>query len=713
MSLQIKVGADIREAVQALNIIEKELNETGNVSKQMAAKLNDSFQRVQTSLGKTSNVFNKASSEGRRFNNTTLEMGRVIQDLPYGFQGIQNNLTQLIPAVGGLGLGFSALISAITFSQIGFRNWSRGVGGSTDEAKKKVEEIKKTVEELTRPLNEIKLRIGADVAGDTDAEIIKVNSLSKVITDVTKNYKERNRALEQLKDINKNYFGDLTLEASSLKLLTGRVEEYTKALVASSVVKAFSDEIGKVGKELSQQQGKLSELRQQLNAIAGDYQLVGKNAKGLRLLTPQQNVEVAKLNTQIKEQEGLVFALGNTYKKLQGQVESAILETLTFKPLDTDNKGGKDANKELEKMLEERRRIIAEFQKDFAALKVFSLPDIGDPKQNEELRKRLQDALDTLIVQKLPEIAIKIKLEETAKKNFETELNKILKAPSKAPIGNNTDQSLKLESDDFEKKGKEMGKRFGAGFDEVIGKQFKEAFQKALESGLDGKQLQKFKDEFAAATFIGLSQMDALSEAFGAFTDSVLKGENAMQSLANSLRNSIRALIVELVKAVIQAAILSALSGGTTSFASAFGKVLGFSKGGIVPGSGNGDTVPALLTPGELVIPKDQVAKVTKLLKGSVSLELPENIFGSLNINSSLNQLRKLQSFNFNIPHTTIPRVRNTDVQSPLGNLQKALSGLAIQNNQSERQLVAKVAGKDLLFVVEQAGLSNKRNFGR
>ena len=32
-----------------------------------------------------------------------------------------------------------------------------------------------------------------------------------------------------------------------------------------------------------------------------------------------------------------------------------------------------------------------------------------------------------------------------------------------------------------------------------------------------------------------------------------------------------------------------------------------FSKGGIVPGSGNTDSVPAMLTPGELVVPKDQV----------------------------------------------------------------------------------------------------------
>jgi hypothetical protein len=37
---------------------------------------------------------------------------------------------------------------------------------------------------------------------------------------------------------------------------------------------------------------------------------------------------------------------------------------------------------------------------------------------------------------------------------------------------------------------------------------------------------------------------------------------------------------------------------------------LGFNKGGVVPGSGNTDTVPAMLTPGERILSKQQVAKL-------------------------------------------------------------------------------------------------------
>jgi TP901 family phage tail tape measure protein len=40
------------------------------------------------------------------------------------------------------------------------------------------------------------------------------------------------------------------------------------------------------------------------------------------------------------------------------------------------------------------------------------------------------------------------------------------------------------------------------------------------------------------------------------------------------------------------------------------GKVLGFARGGLVPGTGNGDTVPAMLAPGEFVIRKSSVNKM-------------------------------------------------------------------------------------------------------
>ena len=53
----------------------------------------------------------------------------------------------------------------------------------------------------------------------------------------------------------------------------------------------------------------------------------------------------------------------------------------------------------------------------------------------------------------------------------------------------------------------------------------------------------------------------------------------------------------------------------TMTLGEAFGKAkkaLGFKKGGAVPGKGSGDKVPAMLEPGEYVLPKDTTKAVGK-----------------------------------------------------------------------------------------------------
>jgi hypothetical protein len=59
-------------------------------------------------------------------------MSRVIQDLPYGFNAISNNLTQLVPAAGAAGLAFSGIVAALSFAQIGLANWTRGSKDASD-----------------------------------------------------------------------------------------------------------------------------------------------------------------------------------------------------------------------------------------------------------------------------------------------------------------------------------------------------------------------------------------------------------------------------------------------------------------------------------------------------------------------------------------------------------------------------------------------------
>ena len=84
------------------------------------------FQQTIAGLDGVSVASGKAGGATAKLGKDFTGMSRVIQDLPFGFTAISNNLTQLVPAAGAAGLAFSALIAGITFAQVGLDYWTRG-----------------------------------------------------------------------------------------------------------------------------------------------------------------------------------------------------------------------------------------------------------------------------------------------------------------------------------------------------------------------------------------------------------------------------------------------------------------------------------------------------------------------------------------------------------------------------------------------------------
>jgi hypothetical protein len=297
--------------------------------------------------------FEKISTVVKKSSKDFTNLSRVIQDLPFGLIGIQNNLTQLLPAAGGLGLAFSALVSGVTFAQTGFANWTRGLGSSS----KAVNETKDRIKELTRSMDDIR----ESSVGGTEEELAKVQILSKVVLDQTESYKKRNAALNQLKEINKNYFGDLTLEQSKLGALKAAVDDYTNAIIQQAVIKGFSEEIGKVAIELSKQEKAFSKSGDTLRKYQGELDsLKNKTADADKVLEktgnfqPQRKLveqigtaqtEVIRQNKAFEEQGKIVGTLRKQMFDLRQEVEKAVDITLDLKPLDAE-KTTKDNKKE-------------------------------------------------------------------------------------------------------------------------------------------------------------------------------------------------------------------------------------------------------------------------------------------------------------------------------------------------------------------------------
>lgn len=109
-------------------------------------------------------------------------------------------------------------------------------------------------------------------------------------------------------------------------------------------------------------------------------------------------------------------------------------------------------------------------------------------------------------------------------------------------------------------------------------------------------KLQKVKEEFLA-----LTRTIASSNAFQGFLDTSLKMAKAFLQVGEALAPIIP-LITTLATIKLASNITSFFSGVTQGFGGVGPKRL--AAGGVVPGSGSGDTVPAMLTPGEFVINK-------------------------------------------------------------------------------------------------------------
>lgn len=118
-------------------------------------------------------------------------------------------------------------------------------------------------------------------------------------------------------------------------------------------------------------------------------------------------------------------------------------------------------------------------------------------------------------------------------------------------------------------------------------------------------QISKTREEFK--TFIRELTNDA---SFRQSVTYLLDIASAFLKIADSLK-PLLPLISAFTAVRIGNALLPAL-GGLSGFTQkkAMGGPIKFAKGGMVPGTGNGDTVPAMLTPGEFVIRKSSVKKL-------------------------------------------------------------------------------------------------------
>jgi hypothetical protein len=198
---------------------------------------------------------------------------RVLQDLPFGFVAIQNNLTELpnafrglsaaaketgvsmgslllkaLTGAGGIGFALSAVTAAATFATVGFTAWSRILGGT----KKNADENKKSHDELAESIKRA-----------TDAAANEFANVSKFVSEA---FDARNQTLEKqvkllqdLKNANGAYFGDLKIENGLITGLTDAYAKYADNIFKVAKAKGAEDQIKTLSEQLVGVTGKLND----------------------------------------------------------------------------------------------------------------------------------------------------------------------------------------------------------------------------------------------------------------------------------------------------------------------------------------------------------------------------------------------------------------------------------------------------------------------
>lgn len=597
--VDVILDADGRNVIQTVNLIQKELIELEAKLKKAVdpkeilqlntalLKVRDSVKTIQT--GALSNSLKGLTGASSQATFALTNIGRVAQDLPFGFLGIANNITPLIESFqrlgveakqtgvsvgkqllqslkggGGLILAFSGLSAVMSIATLGLSFFTRGMGGAKSGAKSAGDELKNfkdRINDLIRPINQI--RSGG--IGDAQGEIVQVQALANVVGNLSNSYTQRNNALNELQRINKNYFGDLTLEANQLGSLKLAVEEYTQALIAQSVQKAFLDDIGKVSKEFVIQGDVLRGLKKQFNDTYG-LQIRATDAS--TKTTIEERRQKKELNAQIFNQQEAVSKLGSQYEILRDQVKEAALIASKFKPLS----GGKDDFKDQTDDIIARAR---QFAKEFGD--AFVVPNLEDSffKTKQEILRLSKQLLDDVNNGRLKiKIPVQVDFELLPVEEFKLQQSTIdsffegIKIERSIPVNVTPDLTLSKGNIDAIDKKLDLRKQFS-----VLGDFGLDEFNKIdftnINAGI-AEATTKLEGMMAIATTLNQSIGQGLANAFNSVFDAVLEGKSVFKALGNAVKE----LIVTTIKAVAQMLILKLITNA------------------IFPGGGGGFSLP-------------------------------------------------------------------------------------------------------------------------
>jgi len=306
----MQLDASVNRVAVKLDLLTPSISKIGST----AATTASNVLSVAVSSAKAAKATEAVGAANKTAAVQSMNFARVIQDLPFGFMGIQNNLTQLVPGIGAAGLAFSALTAAITFSQVGLQYWGRSAKQAKEQADEFLEFSKKVNEE----------------AGN---EIVKAKLLYEASTNVALAMGKRVRAAKELKDLYPELLKGYSAEDIALGKAKDKYAELTTEIIKNARAKAAASKIGEIEGKILDEEQKIAKLRadaekkktqQTATVVTGT---MGAPTKLISIQDKQLNIElkvkkeIADVDKQIAEyrkQQAFYTSFAGGQNNLQG-----------------------------------------------------------------------------------------------------------------------------------------------------------------------------------------------------------------------------------------------------------------------------------------------------------------------------------------------------------------------------------------------------------
>lgn len=560
------------KAIQSLKTLEDRVKSFGGGVTRFIPPVISSFEKIPSSVLKASSALQRLPQSSNQATQAMINLGRVVQDAPFGFIGIANNLNPLLESfqrlktstgstggalkalgsslLGAGGLGFAVSVASSLLLVFGDR-----IFGAGKKAKEAAVEIKSISD------------IIGDATDSVQGDIAKVNALKNAFANTT-SFSEQKRVVEELKKTNESYFGQLKAGVSTYNDITIAANAYTQSLVQQAVVKGLQDEISKVSGELRKAQNEYNKLApaaldagEALNksqqAFTNAKNRSGDQSKVLKTLQADVNrlsIIYNGLNSRLGESGKSVVEFNKDLTDLTSEINRQVGIQLNFKPLDKPKKDFKDATDDI---LSRARAFVKEFGD------VFVLPDLevsftNTDKIVKEKSIELLKNVDSFLKGNIKALQIRIPVET----NFD-----LIPEPTEVitkEIQDNFLKSIGIQVDipvepkiiltDIDKKiadsKLDLRKKFSI-FGDLGFKEFAKIDFSNVNAGIE-KGTKLFNDMLAVAQTLQQSIGQGLTGAFNAVFDAVLEGKNVFKALANAVKE----LVVGTIKAIAQMLIL-------------------------------------------------------------------------------------------------------------------------------------------------------------